>query len=233
METKVEYQAGDRVRIIGGKHKKKANFGVVKRAKKKFVDVALQVYIKSKEKGDAFDEIKEMVESVGIGNLEKLPEIIAEMPTMDDCKVVSELPEEDPEPEVNEEVKEVVEDIVESVEDQVMFEKVGKDEPNLYQEVVPGSSDEEEAITFQDLATQEKEQRKVIQELLQYEAEVILRRQQCQELEEQISYYKDIALGHQNHINSLQSQLENKKEVVGGVDKAEIIQIIQMLTKLC
>jgi hypothetical protein len=226
----MEYQEGDRVRIIGGKHKKKANFGVVKRVKKKFVDVALQVYVKSKEKGDAFDEIKEVVESVGISNLEKMPEIIATMPTMEDCKVVSELPEEEP---VEEEVVDVVEEIVETVEDQVMFEKVGKDDCNQYPEVEVGSSDEEEAITFHQLAKQEKAQRKVIKDLQQYEAEVIARRQQCQELEEQLSYYKDIALGHENHINALKDQLDKKESLQNGVDKSEVLKIIQMLTKLC
>tara|TARA_R100000988_G_scaffold95272_1_gene61431 strand:+ start:1437 stop:2111 length:675 start_codon:yes stop_codon:yes gene_type:complete len=221
-----EFKEGDRVRIIGGKHKKKANFGVVKRVKKKFVDVALQVYMKSKEKGDAFDEIKEQVESVGIGNLEKMPEIIAEMPTMDDLKVVDAFAGDD------DIIKEEIQEELDQEEEQVMFEKVGKDVITM-NETEPHSSDEEEAITFEDLAKQEKAQRKVIQELQQFEAEVIARRQQCQDMEEQIGYWKDIALGHENHINSLQSQLEHKKDVVGGVDKTDIIQIIQMLTKLC
>jgi hypothetical protein len=224
--TTVEFQEGDRVRIIGGKHKKKASFGVVKRAKKKFVDVALQVYIKSKEKGDAFDEIKEQVESVGISNLEKMPDIIATMPTADDLKVVDAFAGDE------DIIKEEIQDELDKEDAEAMFEKVGKDYIEM-NEGEPHSSDEEEAITFQDLAKQEKAQRKVIQELQQYEAEVIARRQQCQEMEEQIGYWKDIALGHENHINSLQSQLENKKEVVSGVDKADIIQIIQMLTKLC
>ena len=224
--TTVEFQEGDRVRIIGGKHKKKASFGVVKRAKKKFVDVALQVYIKSKEKGDAFDEIKEQVESVGISNLEKMPDIIATMPTADDLKVVDAFAGDE------DIIKEEIQDELDKEDEEAMFEKVGKDYIEM-NEGEPHSSDEEEAITFQDLAKQEKAQRKVIQELQQYEAEVIARRQQCQEMEEQIGYWKDIALGHENHINSLQSQLENKKEVVSGVDKADIIQIIQMLTKLC
>jgi hypothetical protein len=224
--TTVEFQEGDRVRIIGGKHKKKASFGVVKRAKKKFVDVALQVYIKSKEKGDAFDEIKEQVESVGISNLEKMPDIIATMPTADDLKVVDAFAGDE------DIIKEEIQDELDKEDAEAMFEKVGKDYIEM-NEGEPHSSDEEEAITFQDLAKQEKAQRKVIQELQQFEAEVIARRQQCQEMEEQIGYWKDIALGHENHINSLQSQLENKKEVVSGVDKADIIQIIQMLTKLC
>jgi hypothetical protein len=224
--TTVEFQEGDRVRIIGGKHKKKASFGVVKRVKKKFVDVALQVYIKSKEKGDAFDEIKEQVESVGISNLEKMPDIIATMPTADDLKVVDAFAGDE------DIIKEEIQDELDKEDAEAMFEKVGKDYIEM-NEGEPHSSDEEEAITFQDLAKQEKAQRKVIQELQQYEAEVIARRQQCQEMEEQIGYWKDIALGHENHINSLQSQLENKKEVVSGVDKADIIQIIQMLTKLC
>ncbi len=225
--TTVEFQEGDRVRIIGGKHKKKASFGVVKRVKKKFVDVALQVYIKSKEKGDAFDEIKEQVESVGISNLEKMPDIIATMPTADDLKVVDAFAGDD------DIIKEEIQDELDKEDAEVMFEKVGKNDCNQSPEVEVGSSDEEEAITFKDLAKQEKAQRKVIQELQQFEAEVIARRQQCQEMEEQIGYWKDIALGHENHINSLQSQLEHKKEVVSGVDKADIIQIIQMLTKLC
>ena len=231
----MEFKEGDRVRIIGGKHKKKANFGIVKRAKKKFVDVNLQVYVKSKEKGDAYDEIKEVLESVGIGNLELMPEIVATMPTMDDLKVVSELPQEDPveEDPVEEEVVDEVEKIVEDVEDQVMFEKVGKDDPNLPPEVEVGSSDEEEAITFQDLAKQEKAQRKVIAELQQYEAEVIARRQQCQELEEQLSYYKDIALGHENHINSLKAELDKKEPLQNGVNKDDILKIIKLLTSLC
>jgi hypothetical protein len=224
--TTVEFQEGDRVRIIGGKHKKKASFGVVKRVKKKFVDVALQVYIKSKEKGDAFDEIKEQVESVGISNLEKMPDIIATMPTADDLKVVDAFAGDE------DIIKEEIQDELDKEDAEAMFEKVGKDYIEM-NEGEPHSSDEEEAITFQDLAKQEKAQRKVIQELQQFEAEVIARRQQCQEMEEQIGYWKDIALGHENHINSLQSQLENKKEVVSGVDKADIIQIIQMLTKLC
>ena len=205
--TTVEFQEGDRVRIIGGKHKKKASFGVVKRAKKKFVDVALQVYIKSKEKGDAFDEIKEQVESVGISNLEKMPDIIATMPTADDLKVVDAFAGDE------DIIKEEIQDELDKEDAEAMFEKVGKDYIEM-NEGEPHSSDEEEAITFQDLAKQEKAQRKVIQELQQYEAEVIARRQQCQEMEEQIGYWKDIALGHENHINSLQSQLENKKEVV-------------------
>ena len=43
-------KVGDKVKLIGSKHLKLASYGYIKRIKKTFIDIELQIYLKSKEK---------------------------------------------------------------------------------------------------------------------------------------------------------------------------------------
>jgi hypothetical protein len=205
-ETKLEI--GSRVKIIGGKHKKKASFGHVTKLKKTFCDVELQVFVKSKEKGDLVDEVEKITQSIARKNLELMVPEVATMPSAEDLQVVNVLPEDN-----------IQEDIENVSEEEEMFDKIGKDDCNIKKkEIIPGSSDEEEAITFEDLAKKEKAQRK----------EII-------ELKQQITYYQDAILGNQNHINALQEELEKNKGQAGNAQfkQQQFYEIVKLLGELC
>ena len=91
-------EIGDKVRIIGGTHHKKkepVKWGILKSKTKTFCRIDFHDYIQSKERGDAVDEVVVKEIQVASKFLEKVPELIVEMPTKEDLQPVLNLPQED------------------------------------------------------------------------------------------------------------------------------------------
>ena len=88
------FKIGDKVRIIGGTHFKKKQpikWGYVKSRTKTFCKIDYHHFIESKERGDAEDEVIIQELQVAAKFLEKVPEIVVEMPTADQLVVVDKL----------------------------------------------------------------------------------------------------------------------------------------------
>ena len=91
------FKIGDKVRIIGGTHFKKKQpikWGYVKSQTKTFCKIDYHNFIWSKERGDAEDEVIIQELQVASKFLEKVPDLVVEMPTADDLVVVDKLQED-------------------------------------------------------------------------------------------------------------------------------------------
>jgi len=92
------FKIGDKVRITGGTHFKKkqpVKWGILKSQTKTFCKIDFHDYIQSKERGDAEDEVVVKEIQVASKFLEKVPDLVVEMPTADDLVVVDKLQEEE------------------------------------------------------------------------------------------------------------------------------------------
>jgi len=139
------FKAGDKVRIIGGTHYKKkqpVKWGYLKSQTKTFCKIDFHDYIQSKERGDAEDEVVVKEIQVASKFLEKVPDLIVEMPTADDLVVVDKLQEE------SEVVKEdnIEMNITEKEADE--FDKEGM---RILDEEEVWDGDDDPPITFEDL----------------------------------------------------------------------------------
>jgi hypothetical protein len=88
------FKIGDKVRIIGGTHYKKkqpVKWGYLKSQTKTFCKIDFHDFIQSKERGDAEDEVVVKEIQVASKFLEKVPDLIVEMPTADDLVAVDKL----------------------------------------------------------------------------------------------------------------------------------------------
>ncbi len=88
------FKVGDKVRIIGGTHYKKkqpVKWGFLKSQTKTFCKIDFHDFIQSKERGDAEDEVVVKEIQVASKFLEKVPDLIVEMPTADDLVAVDKL----------------------------------------------------------------------------------------------------------------------------------------------
>ena len=88
------FKIGDKVRIIGGTHYKKkqpVKWGFLKSQTKTFCKIDFHDFIQSKERGDAEDEVVIKEIQVAAKFLEKVPDLIVEMPTADDLVAVDKL----------------------------------------------------------------------------------------------------------------------------------------------
>ena len=88
------FSIGDKVKIIGGTHYKKKQpqkWGYVRSQTKTFCKIDYHHFIESKERGDAEDEVIIQELQVAAKFLEKVPEIVVEMPTADQLVVVDKL----------------------------------------------------------------------------------------------------------------------------------------------
>lgn len=140
------FKAGDKVRIIGGTHYKKkqpVKWGYLKSQTKTFCKIDFHDYIQSKERGDAEDEVVIKEIQVASKFLEKVPDLVVEMPTADDLVVVDKLQEE------SEVVKEdnIEMNITEKEADE--FDKEGM--RILDDEEVWDGDDDDPPITFEEL----------------------------------------------------------------------------------
>jgi hypothetical protein len=149
------FKAGDKVRIIGGTHYKKkqpVKWGYLKSQTKTFCKIDFHDYIQSKERGDAEDEVVVKEIQVASKFLEKVPDLIVEMPTADDLVVVDKLQEE------SEVVKEdnIEMNITEKEADE--FDKEGM---RILDEEEVWDGDDDPPITFEDL-NEENEANKAI-----------------------------------------------------------------------
>ncbi len=91
------FKIGDKVRIIGGTHYKKkqpVKWGYLKSQTKTFCKIDFHDFIQSKERGDAEDEVVVKEIQVASKFLEKVPDLVVEMPTADDLVAVDKLQED-------------------------------------------------------------------------------------------------------------------------------------------
>ena len=141
------FKVGDKVRIIGGTHYKKkqpVKWGYLKSQTKTFCKIDFHDFIQSKERGDAEDEVVIKEIQVAAKFLEKVPDLIVEMPTADDLVAVDKLqdmPDLIPDEEDN-----ITINIVEKEADE--FDKEGMRKLDEEEE---WDGDDDEPMTFEEL----------------------------------------------------------------------------------
>ena len=139
------YKIGDKVRITGGTHFKKkqpVKWGYVKSQTKTFCKIDFHDYVQSKERGDVEDEVVIKEIQVASKFLEKVPDLIVEMPTADDLVVVDKLKEES---EVSEE------DNIEMNITEKEADEYDKEGMKILDEEEVWEGDDDPPITFEEL----------------------------------------------------------------------------------
>tara|TARA_R110000765_G_scaffold222631_3_gene326744 strand:+ start:105 stop:692 length:588 start_codon:yes stop_codon:yes gene_type:complete len=171
----MEMKVGDKVKLIGSKHLKLASYGYIKRIKKTFIDIELQIYLKSKEKGDTCDEIEKREVQIHRKNLQVVPESVIVMPTSDQLAFVDVLPEN--------ELKEVVTEVV----DNGLQLNGGGEEDD----------DWDDALTFEEMDNGMKSAIDKVndmkKEIIQYQEQVKVLKDTILGMENQMNYYKSIS----------------------------------------
>ena len=156
------FKVGDKVRIIGGTHYKKkqpVKWGILKSQTKTFCKIDFHDFIQSKERGDAEDEVVIKEIQVAAKFLEKVPDLIVEMPTADDLVAVDKLqdmPDLIPDEEDN-----ITMNIVEKEADE--FDKEGM--RKLDDEEVWDGDGDDPPITFEELNNENEANKAMVMNL--------------------------------------------------------------------
>ena len=163
INNNMTFSIGDKVKIIGGTHHKKKGpqkWGYVKSQTKTYCKIDYHHFIESKERGDAEDEviIKEL--QVAAKFLEKVPDLIVEMPTADDLVVVDKLKDM---PDLIEGDKEVaVDDNIEINITEKEAEDFDKEGMRILEEEDVWGGDDDEPMTFEELNNENEDNKAMV-----------------------------------------------------------------------